>query len=430
MPDERHRLLAPRQASTLLPSLYFLYCIHSVTRMTADAASLAALSEAFPGFSTEQLATALGRHHGDVDAAAAAILHKQVCGERTGACKFLVLAATALLLATHPCWNSPTICCLSRLPLQPGSHVVKGGGFKGRRKTSWGSLGEASGQPHGRPPMAPRFTARQGSEQGPTLNPADFPAAIGNAPPSVSGGLTTRLPAAQPHASPQPHRLHWSPPQPAPPPSDVSPAGQQLLKEHAWAGEELVAAVLAAMQGDAAAAAAALAEMVADGSSSADRSARSRGNACASASRAGQAPATTSWASDTTGEEEGSAEEQQDPYYRHRRRALQLSRRWGRAARGAGVAYAAGEHSAARQLATEAQRLRREALAAHAEAAARIEEENNRGNRCAACAGAGGAEAGAAAICEGHRIRVRASPCRAPSLLGRRVEAEQGPAPQ
>lgn len=46
--------------------------------MAAYAASLAALSEAFPGFTKEQLAAALQRHQGNLDAAAAALLVEQV----------------------------------------------------------------------------------------------------------------------------------------------------------------------------------------------------------------------------------------------------------------------------------------------------------------------------------------------------------------
>lgn len=41
------------------------------------------------------------------------------------------------------------------------------------------------------------------------------------------------------------------------------------------------------------------------------------------------------------------------------------------------MAFSVGQHSAARQLAAQAQRLRGDALAAHAEAAERIEMENN-----------------------------------------------------
>ncbi|KAL4436811.1 hypothetical protein ABPG75_003950 [Micractinium tetrahymenae] len=162
-------------------------------------------------------------------------------------------------------------------------------------------------------------------------------------------------------------------------PSASQGAEQQLLEVYTWAGQELVAAVLAAMQGDTAAAAAALADMVADSSSS---SYKSGSKDSAGGSRAGQAPAAALSCAQGAcdDDEEGTAEEQQDPYFRHRRRALQLSRRWARAARGAGTAYAAGDHSAARQLAADAQRLRREVLAAHAEAAERIEEANNRGN--------------------------------------------------
>lgn len=360
--------------------------------MAANSASLAALGEAFPGFTTEQLAAALDRHRGNVDAAAAALLLKQVCPMDWSAsccccrrsCGHEHAAQTPFLyqLASRTC-----------LILQSGEVHAKSSGFRGRRNTSWGTLAEASGQRQGRPPVAARFTSRQGSEQGPLLGPADFPAGIGGAATQQAGDVRTQPPAAQLHPGPRSRRWQQAPLLlPALPPSLASAssaAEQRLLEEHAWAGRELVAAVLAAMQGDAAAAAAALADMVAEGGSSAGHCS----SAPASASRAGRPPAADSWAQGAAHEEEegeeDSAEEQHDPYFKHRRRALRLSRRWGRAARGAGAAYAAGEHSAARQLAAEAQRLRREALAAHAEAAARIEEENNRDNRLAGPAGQG-----------------------------------------
>ena len=72
-------------------------------------------------------------------------------------------------------------------------------------------------------------------------------------------------------------------------------------------------------------------------------------------------------------------EARRDPYYRYRRQALQLTRRWQRAARAATAAYSAGRHGDARHAAAAAQRWRREALAAHAAAAEQIEAANNGG---------------------------------------------------
>lgn len=270
---------------------------------------------------------------------------------------------------------------LHPLRLQPADKAAKGS-FKGKRTTSWGTLAEASGQQHDRLPVAPRFTARQAVEQAPLLSLADFPAAVGGAAAPHVGSKQAQWAPAKPYASLRDQQRQQAPRLlPVASPSPASPAAErQLLEEHAWAGRELVAAVLAAMHGDAAAAAAALADMVADGGR--------EGASSAGATRTGQAAAAAAAISpsqSTLDEEDGSSEDQQDPYFRHRRRALQLSRRWARAARGAGAAYAAGEHSAARQLAAEAQRLRREALAAHAEAAERIEEENNRDKRWVRC---------------------------------------------
>lgn len=69
---------APHYPSALLVRLRFPCSTFTAARMAAYAASLAALSEAFPGFTKEQLAAALQRHQGNLDAAAAALLVEQV----------------------------------------------------------------------------------------------------------------------------------------------------------------------------------------------------------------------------------------------------------------------------------------------------------------------------------------------------------------
>jgi hypothetical protein len=196
------------------------------------------------------------------------------------------------------------------------------------------------------------------------MQAADFPAgplpAVGNAP-------HRPLPASW-----RPHKRGA-----ADSPGAAAAAIEQLVALHPWAGRELVAAVLAATQQDAGAAAAVLADMVAPGAQP-EPAAPARGPAA-------RAPADEKLHKERAGSSSGSDEEdggeQGDAYYRHRQQALQLSRRWQRTARASAAAYSSGQHSTARQLAAEAQRLRQEALAAHADAAERIEAENNQHNR-------------------------------------------------
>ena len=170
----------------------------------------------------------------------------------------------------------------------------------------------------------------------------------------------------------------------------------QLAEMFGWAGPELAAAVLEAVGQDVAAAASILADMVApepalasaaDGAVQAAlgdvpavraAAAATVHNGPASQLQQGRGSGSGSSGSGADSDDEPGA----DPYWRHRRHALLLSRRWQRAARGAAAAYAGGCHGEARRLAAQAQRLRSEALAAHAEAAERIETENNQHNRC------------------------------------------------
>ncbi|BDA42271.1 probable NEDD4-binding protein 2 at C-terminar half [Coccomyxa sp. Obi] len=67
----------------------------------------------------------------------------------------------------------------------------------------------------------------------------------------------------------------------------------------------------------------------------------------------------------------------QDAYYSFRADALQLTRRWQKAAQKAGTSYSGGDHSGARKYARDARILRNSALAAHAAAADAIERANN-----------------------------------------------------
>lgn len=157
---------------------------------------------------------------------------------------------------------------------------------------------------------------------------------------------------------------------------------QQLLGQHGWAGRELVVAVLEAAEHNTATATAILTDMVAPQPATARHKLTAVAAAVAVAVAEPEAAARPELLAGgcAGGSSNDEAEEQQDPYYRHRRHALQLSRRWQRAARGAAGAYAAERHSEARQLAAQAQRWRQEALAAHAASAERIEAENNQHN--------------------------------------------------
>lgn len=245
-----------------------------------------------------------------------------------------------------------------------------------QRSASWGTLAEA-GQAQPQRPIAPRFQPAGRRPEAPLMDAAGFPAA-GRALPAVASGQpqasdTWRPRSGQP-AAPRP--LAWRP--------DTSPAAAdaagpdaavaQLTELFGWAGTELAAAVLEAAGQDLEAAAAILADMVAPEAVMAA--------AAAAAQRAGSSGGSSGHSSESEGEEGEEETAAGDPYWRHRRHALRLSRQWQRAARGAAAAYAGACHSKARHLAAQAQRLRREALAAHAEAAERIETENNQHNRC------------------------------------------------
>lgn len=215
------------------------------------------------------------------------------------------------------------------------------------------------------------FKPAGGGAQPPSLTDADFPleappAQLGPAVQQPAGSWTARLtgkPAGRQHRA----RIQ--------PPSAAS-AVQQLLRQQTWAGVELAEAVLEAAGQDAEVASAMLAEMGASCGTA------PHGCAQPAAAERGGAPPHGDGAMDRGlgGSEEEEDEHASDPYFRFRARALQLGRRWHRAARAAAAAHTSGQHSVARQLAAEARKLRQEALAAHAEAAEQIETENNRSN--------------------------------------------------
>lgn len=238
-----------------------------------------------------------------------------------------------------------------------------------QRSASWGSLAQAAGGQGSRPPAVPRYTFTAAATPADAqLASADFPATL------------PQLTARQPQWSPPSHSVAQRQRQPE---VAAEALAAELLLRHAWAGPELVATVLDAAGGDAAAAAVLLDDMLAPGSSSsAPQRAQQAARAAAAAQHGGSSQQTAAAGSGSplqAGEddEQWTKEELADPYHRHRAAALQLSRRWGRAARAAAAAYAAEQHSEARALAAQAQRLRAEALAAHAAAAERIEADNN-----------------------------------------------------
>lgn len=230
--------------------------------------------------------------------------------------------------------------------------------------TSWGTLAEAARL---QLPVAPRFAPAQRQRQkGVLLTAADFP----------TGPLPSGAGPGQPDTS-------WRPQLAAQAPrcclgAETEGAAEQLLRQHSWAGRELVAAVMQAAGQDGELADALLADMVASDTAAAGQPQRAEAQvATAGAAAADPGPAVGSAGSDDE------PEMQQGPYFLHRRNALLLTRRWQRTTRSAAAAYSAGQHAAARQLAAQAQGLRRQALAAHAEAAERIETDNNRHNRWA-----------------------------------------------
>ena len=299
------------------------------------------------------------------------------------------------------------------------THTRQGPGSKG-----WRDLATAGASA----PLKPQFRPG-GTSQGAQLDPADFPAALllgssqdpggpksaagHGAPPRQHGSPWRDAGAAGPgpgssgslwstqragrgarHLHPvsdpvQPAARALAPAQAAAAESAVGVA--QLAAQHPWAGAELAGLVLRAAGGELDVAGALLLDMApASGGSSRGRSSDSgqrapdaAASALVGSSRHG-APASPSSSSigqaamDETGEGES---EVGDVYYQYRIQATLLTKQWLRAARGACAAYAAGDHSAARRLAAEGRRLRQESLAAHAEAAERIEGHNNASTR-------------------------------------------------
>lgn len=75
--------------------------------------------------------------------------------------------------------------------------------------------------------------------------------------------------------------------------------------------------------------------------------------------------------------DEGLADE--DLYYKHRKEALKLSKAWRKKLHQAANAFAGSHYSGGEALANEAHQMRLKALAAHAEAAQKIEHDNNAG---------------------------------------------------
>ncbi|DBA70804.1 TPA: hypothetical protein ACH3X2_011694 [Trebouxia sp. C0005] len=178
-----------------------------------------------------------------------------------------------------------------------------------------------------------------------------------------------------------------------------------LLSIHPWAEPGLTRAVLAAVNHNIAAADLLLREMeqhqAPSGSDSDEESANHIISPETSATepageqqalkRSGQhqpppttskapAPPTTSASSKTCNKQsvdEGSADE--DLYYKHRKEALKLSKAWRKKLHQAANAFAGSHYSGGEALANEAHQVRLKALAAHAEAAQRIEHDNNAG---------------------------------------------------
>lgn len=140
---------------------------------------------------------------------------------------------------------------------------------------------------------------------------------------------------------------------------------EALCALHKWASQEIIKAVHESVDHDIEATCRALAEMSAQPRPLPDE--RTNGGASVS---------TETEVDDSHSHETA---QQQDVYWRHRGAASQLSNEWRRLMKRAAAHFAVGADSEARSLLAEAQRVRRRADVAHAEAAQRIEEEMNRG---------------------------------------------------
>lgn len=159
-----------------------------------------------------------------------------------------------------------------------------------------------------------------------------------------------------------------------------------LAARHAWAGGDLVWAVLSSQGFDISEAERTLEEMAC---------AQSEGMACGGSEKqpdeAAEAVAglrlgaQAHAASDDAAVTEpgagaaGASAEAGDAYRRHRAEALRLTRRWQAALRRAAAARGAGDFASARAAAGEAAALRREAAGAHQAASERIFREHNEG---------------------------------------------------
>ncbi|CAL8468044.1 g7583 [Coccomyxa elongata] len=173
--------------------------------------------------------------------------------------------------------------------------------------------------------------------------------------------------------------------------SALEGTARQLSEIHPWADEALLKDVLAAAGGDAASAAWILSELQAPNTSPNTPSASPNMSPHTSPQRqcplTGAAPVTAGNGVQTSRvpgllSSKGalparSEHDGQDAYYSFRADALQLTRRWQKAAQKAGTSYSGGDHSGARKYAREARILRNSALAAHAAAADAIERANN-----------------------------------------------------
>lgn len=164
-----------------------------------------------------------------------------------------------------------------------------------------------------------------------------------------------------------------------------------LARQHPWADQELQRLVLEAAGGDSRMAAELLGEMAPGGGCAPGNRAplpapQASAAQCPGAPRPAGAAADAAAAAAAGAPGDGGPGNDEDggldPYYRFRCHALGLTRQWRRAARRAAAAHAAGDRGAARRLAAEARRLRAESLAAHAEAAERIEMHVNRDSEC------------------------------------------------
>jgi hypothetical protein len=152
-----------------------------------------------------------------------------------------------------------------------------------------------------------------------------------------------------------------------------------LVAQHAWAGPDLVWAVLSSCGFDLCDAQAALSEMAGGdcdqpGSSYAGGAAR---GAAAPAGEEAAAGASSNGGGGGSDRAEGDAAAA-DTYRRHRSEALRATRAWQAALRRAAALRGAGDHSGARAAAREATVLRAAAGEGHREASERIFQDNNK----------------------------------------------------